>query len=334
MENKKKTIHDIAAELGITASTVSRALNNNPRISKSTREKVQKLARELNYQPNKLAASLRNGRGKSIGVIVPRINRSFFSNAISGIESITNPAGYTLMICQSNEDLSTEEKALQSLLNNRVDGIIMSISANTRNGLHIQKAIDEGIHVVQFDRVCKELPVSKVVNDNFDGAYRLTKHLLSKGYKKIYHFSGPLHINVYQERFAGYEKAMQEAGISLTKEMHYENVLTRVQGGELALDLEKQKKMPEAILCTSDFSALGALIALRDLNNGASSEVEIVGFGNEPFTELMEPGMTSVEQFSVEMGMEAARLLIDSVENKQAANKPKEIIINTKLITR
>ncbi len=334
MENKKKTIHDIAAELGITASTVSRALNNNPRISASTREKVQKLARKVNYQPNKLAASLRNGRRNSIGVIVPRINRNFFSNAISGIESVTNPAGYTLMICQTNEDLHTEEKALQTLLNNQVGGIIMSISANTINGMHIQKAIDEGIHVVQFDRVSDELAVSKVVNDNFIGAYELTKHLLSKGYDKIYHFSGPLHINVYQERYSGYEKAMQEAGIPITEEMCFENILTRDQGGELALELEQQNKLPEAIFCASDFSALGARTALKTNGKNLSRQVEIAGFGNEPFTELMEPGMTSVEQFSTEMGMEAARLLIDSVENKQAAINPKVIIINTKIISR
>ena len=127
---------------------------------------------------------------------------------------------------------------------------------------------------------------------------------------------------------------MQEAGIPITEEMYFENILTRDQGGELALELEQQNKLPEAIFCASDFSALGARTALKTNGNNLSRQVEIAGFGNEPFTELMEPGMTSVEQFSTEMGMEAARLLIDSVENKQAAINPKVIIINTKIISR
>jgi LacI family transcriptional regulator len=334
MEYKKTTIHDIAAHLGVTASTVSRALSDHPRISKTTKEKIRHAARELNYKPNQLAANLRKGRSKSIGVIVPRINRVFFSNAISGMESITNPAGYTLMICQTNEDFETELKGLQSLVNNQVDGIIMSIAANTRHSSHIQKVIDEGVCLVQFDRVSQDLKISKVVNDNVTGAYKLTCHLLELGYKKIHHFSGPLHINIYHDRFLGYKKAMAEAGLSVDQEMLHENILTKEQGAASILNLYDQKKLPEAIFAASDFSALGALSALLEHHPEARRTIEIAGFGNEPFTELLNPGITTVEQESIKMGQEAARLLINGIEQKNRAADPQEILIETKLIIR
>jgi len=334
MESKKTTIHDIASKLGITASTVSRALNYDSRISLSTRDKVIELAKKMNYQPNKLAANLRTGHGKNIGVIVPRINRNFFTGAIAGMESITNPAGYTLMICQTNENYGSEQKSLQSLINNRVDGIIMSVSAETKNSDHIQRVIDMGIKLVQFDRVSNELKVSKVVNDNFKGAYELTKHLLEQGYKRIFHFSGPLHLNVYQERYKGYQQAMEEADLNVNKEMLIKNVLTKVQGANAISSLLESKNLPEAIFSASDFSGIGAAISLQNKGIKIPDDCAIAGFANEPFTEMTQPGMTTVEQFSEKMGKHTAKLLIMDIEEQEGSVDPTIIKIDTKLIIR
>lgn len=334
MEQNKVTIHDIAALLGLSASTVSRALSDHPRISEETKERVFQKARELNYHPNKLASKLRNGKGNSIGVIVPRINRDFFSNAISGMESITNPAGYSLMICQTNEDFESEMKGLQSLANNQVDGILMSISAQTRNSLHIQKAILDGIRIVQFDRVSPDLDLCQVLNDNFEGAYQLTRHLLRQGHRRIFHYSGPLHINIYQDRFSGYQKALEEAGLFVETDWLYQNILTREQGAEVTRELFEQGRLPEAVFAASDYAALGARTTLMDLDIQMAQKLEIAGFGNEPFTELLQPGMTTVEQFPFEMGQKAAKLLIDSIEANNPGPAREQIEIKTKLIIR
>lgn len=334
MENKKTTIHDIAAVLGITASTVSRALNGHPKISVQTKKRVEKAAAEMNYMPNKLAANLRRGRGNVIGVIVPRINRHFFSHAIAGMESVTNPAGYNLMICQSNEEYVIEKKSIQTLINNRVDGIIMSVSANTSDSSHIQLILDEGIHLVQFDRVSKGLSVNKVVNDNVAGAYDVTKHLIGRGYKRIIHFAGPLQLNVYQDRYQGYLKAMAEFGLQVTDDMIFENVLTRDKGASLIESLIVDRNLPDAVFSASDFSALGAMLAIKKNGIRVPDDIAIAGFANEPFTELTEPGLTSLEQFSEMMGQHAATMLIEDIKQEDQNREPVEVKIAPELIVR
>lgn len=334
MENKKTTIHDIAAVLGITASTVSRALNGHPKISVQTKKRVEKAAAEMNYMPNKLAANLRRGRGNVIGVIVPRINRHFFSHAIAGMESVTNPAGYNLMICQSNEEYVIEKKSIQTLINNRVDGIIMSVSANTSDSSHIQIILDEGIHLVQFDRVSKGLSVNKVVNDNEAGAYDVTKHLIGRGYKRIIHFAGPLQLNVYQDRYQGYLKAMAEFGLQVTDDMIFENVLTRDKGASIIESLIVDRNLPNAVFSASDFSALGAMLAVKKNGIRVPDDIAIAGFANEPFTELTEPGLTSLEQFSEKMGQHAATMLIEDIKQDDQNREPVEVKIAPELIVR
>jgi len=334
MKSRKSTIHDVAEQLGITASTVSRALSGNDRISQKTKEKVLKVAAELNYQPNRLASNLRTGRGNSIGVVVPRINRNFFSNVISGIESVTNPAGYNIMICQTNEEHENEVRSLQTLINNQVDGIIMSVSANTMNTSHIQKALDESIHIVQFDRVSNELDISKVVNDNLMGGYEVTRHLIEQGYKRIYHFAGPMHLGVYHDRYLGYMKAMNEAGMKVSSDMVFADILTRMQGLETTQTLYKSGMLPDAIFAASDFSALGVLTALKEFGISFPKEIGVAGFANEPFTELTDPGLTTVEQFSERMGQEAAYLLIAEIEGLKEDIEHQTINIKPELIIR
>lgn len=334
VKNRKATIHTIAARLNMSASTVSRALSGNTRISQKTRDLVKKTAEEMNYRPNPVASNLRKGKGNMIGVIIPRINRHFFSHAIAGMETVTNPAGYNLMICQTNEDANNEINSLETLINNRVDGIIMSIATGTRTDEFVLKALKENIPVVLFDRVFPSLNVDHVMNDNLIGGYEATKHLIEQGFKNIIHFAGPLHINVYYDRFKGYEKAMEEAGFIVKNDMIYEDVLTRIKGEEIMQQLIETSSLPDAVFSASDFSALGALLTLKNAGIKVPEQIGICGFANEPFTELTEPGITTLEQYSEEIGKSSARMLIERLENGDKNGLSSSMTFKPKLIIR
>lgn len=334
MQKRNVTIHHIAAKLNLSASTVSRALNDYHRISKATRELVKKTAEEMNYKPNQLATNLRKGKGNMIGVVVPRLDRNFFSRAIAGMESITSPTDYNILICQTNEDFENEKQSIMALSKNQVDGIIISLAAGTKRYDHIEAVINEGIPVVMFDRVAPFLNVDKVINDNFAGAYEATIHLIDQGYKNIVHFSGPLHLNVYKERQEGYLKAMSDRGLEVSDNMIINNVLTRPKGEETAKAMYEENNLPDAIFAASDFSALGALLFFREKGIAIPGKIGIAGYANEPFTELTAPGLTSLEQFSSEIGKSAARLLIERIENGSNSQVSQTITFRPKLMIR
>jgi len=334
MANKRTTIHDIAKALDLTASTVSRALNDHPKISSETKDLVRKKAKELNYTANTLAASLRTGKAKTLGLIVPRINRFFISNTISGIESVTNKAGYNIIICQSEESLQKEEQNIITLINSRVDGIMIAISFETNTSKHIEKARKSGIPIVQFDRIRDDIPVSNVLNDNEMASYMAVQHLIEQGYTSIAHFSGPLHINIYRQRLAGYKKALLANNIAFDESLVFENVLDKEKGFQTTLAIFKNKLNVDAIFSASDYSALGALLAAKQLQLNIPQQLGIVGFANEPFTEFVSPSLTSVNQFAEEMGATVAKTMIDQIESHRDELVPKSISITPKLIVR
>jgi len=269
-----------------------------------------------------------------IGVIIPRIDRHFFSQAIAGMESVINPSEFNLLICQTNEEFEIEKRSLQALINNRVDGIIISMAVGSRKTDHIMAVVREGIPVVMFDRVPDNLDVDRVLNDNFAGAYDVTSHLIQQGYRNIIHFAGPRHINVYHDRFEGYKKAMEDAGLEVTNELVFNDVLTRLKGEETANQLFNSGKLPDAIFSASDFSALGALLFFKSKGIRIPDQIGIAGFANEPFTELTEPGMTTLEQYSEEIGKSTARLLIERIETGMKKEVSKTMTFKPKLIIR
>ncbi|MGQ1784121.1 MULTISPECIES: LacI family DNA-binding transcriptional regulator [unclassified Saccharicrinis] len=327
---KRITISDIAKELNVTPSTVSRALAGNARVSLKTRELVTKKAKEMGYQQNVIAASLRKGRSDTIGMIVPRINRHFFSNVISGVEEILNPAGYTLLIVQSGENFIKEQKAINMLLANHVGGIIMSLSVQTQTYEHIEAVIMRGIPVVQFDRVNPSLKSSKILNDNFTGAYLATKHLIKSGYQRIGHLAGTRTLKAYEERYRGYVKAIEEAGRIVDVSLVYEDTITR-EAGYNAIKKAFGKDKPDAVFCAGDFAALGVLDGLKEMKINVPDEFGVVGFANEPFSELIHPTLSTVEQNAFEMGTRVATAMIKNLEGK---HWEEEEIIPTRLIVR
>lgn len=324
------TIRDIAKKLKITPSTVSRALANNPRVNIKTRELVQKTAKEMGYRPNLMASALRKGKSDTIGMIVPRINRFFFGNVISGVEEILNPAGYNLVISQTNELFESEKKAINTMLNNRVGGIIISLSAQTKRFEHLKHVTDVNIPLVQFDRVTDRIVSPKIINDNYQGAYLATKHLIESGYKRIVHFGGPLMLSVYKQRYEGYLKAMSEAGLNTNKSMLLEDTITRDQGYK-AINKIIKSNIADAVFSASDFSALGALDGLREEDVKVPEEFGLVGFSNEQFSGLMNPALSTVEQYAYLMGNEVAKAMINSI-NKNVTDYEK--IIPTRILIR
>ncbi|MCP3932735.1 MAG: LacI family transcriptional regulator [Bacteroidetes bacterium] len=329
---KKVTIKDIARELKISYSTVSRALNNKGKVNLKKRKSIQMKAKEMGYQPNSVAKQLRQGYSNTIGLIVPRINRRFFSNVINGVETIAKQKGYNVIICQSNEKLSEEIAGIETFINSHVAGVIMSLSTESNIFEAHQKILQRNIPFVMFDRVIQEINTNKVLNDNLNGAYKAVSHLIQQGYKKIIHFTGPDYLDLYKERSEGYKKALHEHGIEVDGNLIFKDVLTQKKGSEIAADLVKNKISFDAIFSASDFSALGAYTTLQQSGISIPEEVGIVGFANEPFTELI--GLSSVEQYSSEIGRSAARLLFEEIEQKQKSESTKDITVKTELLIR
>ena len=334
MKNSRVTIHDIAHILKISASTVSRALNDNPRISNKTRERIKETARKLNYQPNILASNLRIGKTHTVGIVIPRINRSFFANVIGGIEDTFSNAGYRIMITQTNEDYDKEVENIMALINARVDGIIISLSAGTKDYSHLEQAKKNGIPLIFFDRAPDNLQASKVVIDDLNGAYNAVNHLISQGCKKIAHFAGPEHVNIYLNRKTGYLNALKNSKISIKKEYIVNNVITTNKGISACKDLMNLPGKPDAIFAVSDFAALGAMIYLKENGFRIPEDVALIGFANEPFTGLLEPGLTSVDQHSNTIGIEVAKLFLEEVQQKANETIYRDVVINPDLIIR
>jgi len=334
MKKPHVTIHDIAKELNVSASTVSRALQNHPRISESTRTAVQKMAEQYNYQPNVAAASLRSGRSKTVGVIVPRINRNFFSNVIGGLEESLAASGYHLMICQTHEQYANEASAIQTLINARVDAIILSISMETRNNEHLQGLMEKEIRLLFFDRALEDVETGSVVVDDKLGAYLSVKHLLEQGYRRIIHVAGADHINIYHARKEGYLQAMNEAGIEVPDQWILEKPLM-VQGGEAAfLTGMNLSPKPEAFFCAGDYAALGVLQAAKSNGVNVPEDLGITGFANEPFTAFLEPSLTTVDQKGGVMGKMVAQMFLNCEEKTTLSATCEKIVLQPELIIR
>ncbi|WP_426061731.1 LacI family DNA-binding transcriptional regulator [Hymenobacter sp. B1770] len=334
MAAKRASISDIAKELNLAVSTVSRALSGHSRISEATRKRVWKLAKQLNYQPNHLAAALRKGRSNTLGVIVPHIDGNFFALVMKGIEDVANKAGFNVMLCQSNEDYVHEQKNIETLMNAQVDGILVSMARTTRDFKHFEKVRKRDVPLVFFDRILDGVDVSAVVLDDYQGGYQSVKHLLDQGCRRIAHFGGPQHINVYKNRYAGYCQALHDHGISFEEEL--------VVFGDMALEdgirgmkhLLALPKRPDAVFSASDFSVVGAMQVLKQHKLRIPHDIALSGFSNETFTSFTEPMLTSVDQHCEEMGGAAVRLLLEMVQERNKQLSPRKIVLQPLLLDR
>jgi LacI family transcriptional regulator len=334
MKKEKTTIHDIAKKLNITASTVSRALNDNPRISDATKKAVQKTAQKLNYHPNQIAAALRNGRSNIIGIIVPTVDRSFFSSVVRGIEEIANHAKYNVMICQSYDDYEKEVATVDALLRSRVDGIIASFAKQTKDFNHFLKAKERGIPVILFDRSNDELELSHVVVDDYLGGFKATEHLIQQGCNRIAHFAGAQRISIYRDRLRGYKDALIAHDLPFTESLVIESNLQLEDGRNSMAQLLRSKEMPNGVFSSSAYGILGALQVLKEKNIRVPQDVALVGFSNEPYTSFTEPSLTTVEQHSLRMGNAAAEIFLEEVLDDDKKFIPQKVVLKPELIVR
>jgi DNA-binding LacI/PurR family transcriptional regulator len=328
------TITDLAKKLGISASTVSRALSDHPDINDNTKKRVRKLAKEFNYKPNPIAQSLKNNRTTIIGVIVPEIQHDFFASAISGIEEVAYHAGYTIIVCQSNENFEREVINTNALIQQRVAGIVASISQNTNNSDHFKSVIERGIPLVFFDRACEDVSASKVIIDDSKSAFNAVTYLIGIGYKKIAHFAGPKVLEICKRRLAGYSEALNKAHIRISKELICYGGLHETDGYNSMDSLIKKNIIPDAIFAVNDPVAIGAFQRIKEAGLKIPDDIGIVGFSNNKITTLVDPTITTIDQPSFEMGKKAAEILVGLIENKNKSAKPKTVTLETKLIIR
>lgn len=332
--NSKTTIHDIAEKLNITASTVSRALNNNPRISEATRKAVLKAAKQLNYQPNHLAAALRNGKSQLIGIIVPTADRSFFASIIRGIEEVANKLNYRIIICQSYDNFDKEAQTIDVLLSARVDGIIASIGKNTDDFSHFKKAQEKGLPLVLFDRTTNELEVSQVMIDDYLGAFKVTEHLIEQGCTRIAHLTSPKKISIYKERLRGYKDALHKHEIPFQEKLVIESNLQLEDGRKSMEQLLNLEHKPDAVFSASDYAAMGAMQVLKERSILIPDEIALAGFSNDPFTSFTDPPLTTVDQFSIQMGNITAQLFFDQLKAQGKKHVPQRTVLKPELIVR
>tara|TARA_R110000868_G_scaffold378166_3_gene643569 strand:- start:207 stop:1229 length:1023 start_codon:yes stop_codon:yes gene_type:complete len=335
MKEKKVTIIDVAKRLGVATSTVSRALQDHPTISQKTKNLVRKTVEEMNYSPNNVAASLRKGKGNTIGVIVPKINSNFISNCIFGIESITYPSGYSLIICQSNENFEKEVDNIKALINSQVSGILMSFSNETYNSNHLKLITDSDIPLVLFDRVDNSSDIDCIINDDYQISKNVIDHLSEKGYKNIAFISGPTNLSVYKDRLNGFEDGMSKNNLKIKKEWVFQGIKTKEEARSITVNLfNNDNERPDAIFCTSDTLALGTINALKEMNINIPDDVGVVGYSNDTFSEIISPSLTSIEQSPQEIGSNAAKILINIIDSENVDHAKKSLVIKSKLIVR
>ena len=330
------TMKDIAQALGVSVATVSRALKDNPRISKEQREKIQAYAREHHFYPNVIAESLRNSRVKPlkvIGVIVPQLSHFYFSSILSGIEEEATTHGYRIMVAQSNERYEREVKICQDFYKNRVCGVIVSQAKDTVKYEHFKKLIDHHMPLVFYDRICTGINCSRVVVDDYMGAYNAVTHLINTGCRRIACFSSPMTLEISKNRYNGYRDALLKNGLKVN-----ENFLricdNREDAEVLTPELLQQEEIPDAFFAVNDDTAVGILYAAKRMGYRIPEDISICGFTNGDRSKACDPMLTTVEQRGVRVGEEAANILISKVEGLLPPDKVEKRIVRTKLIIR
>lgn len=333
MKSGQITIKDIAHQLGISPSTVSRALKNHPDISTETKIAVNELAGRLKYQPNAVALSLKQNRSHTIGVVIPEIVHYFFSSVISGIEDVAYDAGFTVIICQSNELYDREYSNIKALLAHRVDGVLVSVSKETSSFQHLYDLKDRNIPIVFFDRVVPGFFADQVLVDDMEAAYRATRHLIENGRKRIAHFAGPQNLLIGQHRKQGYIKALKEGGLPVEEGLMQE-ADTFEKARIYATTLIESENPPDGIFAVNDLTAIGAMQTLQKRGVKIPGQIAIVGFSDGHLSGITDPTLTSVDQHGYEMGTIATEMLLRRILSETADFPFETKVLNANLIIR
>jgi DNA-binding LacI/PurR family transcriptional regulator len=328
------TIKDIAQKLDISVATVSKALRGLKGVKPETSEAVIRLAKKWNYHPNAVALSLMNNRTNNIGVIIPGLIIPFYASAISGIQEVASQHGFNILVCQSNESYKTEITNTQAFISSRVDGIIISISRETKSYEHLRQLQKRGIPLVFFNRVCHELDTPRVIVDDYEGAFKATEYLISVGKRKIAHIGGPENLSLSRNRLTGYLDALSKHNIPVNKKYILESDLTTASGAQVMGKLLKLADLPDAVFAVCDAAAYGAMQSIQAQALRIPEDISVVGFTNEPNASIVDPPLTTISQPTHEIGRTAARILIDLIQNKDAHPSPDTVVLKTSLVKR
>jgi LacI family transcriptional regulator len=332
MRSAQVTIKDIARKLGISPSTVSRALKGHPDISAETKKAVNELAEKLKYEPNAIALSLQRSRTNIIGLIIPEIVHYFFSQVISGIEDVANDAGYHVMICQSNESYIREVRNVQALLASRIDGLLVSVSKETHDFSHFKNLKKKNIPIVFFDRICQEIESDRVIVDDFNGAYKAVEHLINIGCKRIAHLSTNQNLLIGLNRYEGYLKALRDFELPID-----ERLIVRCDTHKAARLVTKrliyELHPPDGIFAVNAQTAIGAIQTIKENGLRIPEDIAVVGFSNDIYCTMSDPQLTSVDQFGYQMGQRAARMILDRILSKEDY-APSTEVVETQLVIR
>ncbi|MEO0468984.1 MAG: LacI family DNA-binding transcriptional regulator [Bacteroidota bacterium] len=310
MQRSRITIIDLAQELGMSKSTVSRALRHHPNVSKATRERVLAKAKELNYRPNRIAQNLVHRQTRTIGVVIPDVSFPYFSKTLSAAQKAAEQAGYQIMICQSGESFQAECRAIDTLVDNQIDGLLISLSQETQDYEHLVPLLNDEVPVVMFDRVIESKRFPRVVMDNHGGAKQAVEHLVQQGYRRIAHLAGPETLMVSQQRVVGYLDAHEATGLPVDESLVLNLGFRREHGEAGVRQLFALDNPPDAILAVTDSVAIGAKLALEALGKRIPDEVGLVGFNNEAFTEYVEPMLSTVSLPMAELGKKGMEMLL------------------------
>ncbi|MDT0685326.1 LacI family DNA-binding transcriptional regulator [Autumnicola psychrophila] len=336
MKKKKEvTIYDLAKVLNYSPSTISRALNNHKSISQKTTKEIHKIAKDLGYRPNSLAASLRNNKSKTIGILVSRINRPFSASIISGVENTARKAGYNVIISQSNDKYENEVTNAKALYDSRVSGLIVSLSMETINTNHFQQFVDQNIPIVFVDRVPAEFNSYRVIIDNYTAGYRATQHLIDQGCRRIAHFAGAQHLNVYNLRKKGHLDALRENNLEVADELIIHlDTMGFEEGCQATKMLLNLPQPPDGLFSSNDTAAVSAILTAKDKGIKIPEELAIIGFNDDPMASVVEPALSTVSHPATKMGEISAQRILDHSSKKLDSDVSEITMLDTEIIVR
>ena len=332
MHNHNITIKDIARELNVSVSTVSRAFRDAYDVSPETKEKVLSMAARLNYKPNFNAIGLVKNQTHNIAVMLPSITNYYFSTVITGIQEVAYSKGYNIIFYVTNDSPERELSIIENLPLTSIDGFLVCTTLNAAHGEHFGKIIDNGTPVVFLDRGAADVKTSKVMQDDYNGAFEAVKHLVDSGYRKIAHISGRKTLAITQNRTRGYLDALREFDLPIREEWITQSGFSQEDGEQDVYELLKCKNRPDAIFAINDRKAIGAMLSLKKLNIKIGEEMGVIGFTNDPISAIISPGLTTIAVPALEVGSQSCELLLKHISKKHF--EPQELILPGKLIVR
>lgn len=336
MKKKKEvTIYDLAKKLKYSPSTISRALNNHKSISQKTIREIQAVAKELEYRPNTIAASLRNNKSKTIGIMISRINRPFVSTLISGIENAARKAGHSVLISQSNDSYENEVNNAKTLYDSRICGLIVSLGMETKDIAHFQQFVDQNIPIVFVDRVPENFNSYRVIIDNYAAGYRATQHLINEGCRRIAHFAGAQHLNVYNLRKKGYLDALRENNIPIDESLIVDlETMGFEEGKRSTRILLEMENPPDGIFSSNDTAAVSAIITAKEKGVRVPAELAVIGFNDDPISSIVDPPLSTVSHPAMKMGEICTQRILEHSRKNFDANISEITMLDTEIIIR